>query len=78
VPPNDEVQLADALARALADEPLRRRLGARARETFEARFSARAFTAALGAIYREVGGDHVIAAPPADPGTRIGGHGSPR
>ncbi len=56
VPPGDEVRLADALARALTDGPLRHRLGARARETFEARFSARALTEALGAIYHEVGG----------------------
>ena len=56
VPPNDEVHLADALARALTDEPLRRRLGVRARATFEARFSAQAFTAALGAIYHELRG----------------------
>jgi glycosyltransferase involved in cell wall biosynthesis len=32
-PPDDERLLAEALARALVDEPLRRRLGARARET---------------------------------------------
>jgi len=57
VPPGDERLLAEALARALVDEPLRRRLGTRARETFEARFSARAFAAALGALYRELGDD---------------------
>jgi len=55
VPPGDERRLAEALARALVDAPLRRRLGARARETFEARFSVRAFAAALGALYRELG-----------------------
>jgi len=57
VPPGDERLLAEALARALVDEPLRRRLGTRARETFEARFSARAFAAELGALYRELGDD---------------------
>jgi glycosyltransferase involved in cell wall biosynthesis len=57
VPAGDERLLAGALARALVDEPLRRRLGTRARETFEARFSARAFAAALGALYRELGDD---------------------
>ena len=54
VPPGDEARLADALARALTDEPLRHRLGIRARETFEARFSAEVFTSALGAIYHEL------------------------
>jgi glycosyltransferase involved in cell wall biosynthesis len=55
VPPGDESRLAEALVRLLVDEPLRRRLGARARETFEGRFSPRALTAALGGLYRELG-----------------------
>jgi glycosyltransferase involved in cell wall biosynthesis len=56
VPPGDEVHLADSLARALTDGALRCRLGTRARETFEERFSADAFSGRLGAIYEEVRG----------------------
>ena len=42
-----------ALLRLLGDADLRRRLGARARETFLRRFSAEAFARDLGAVYRE-------------------------
>jgi glycosyltransferase involved in cell wall biosynthesis len=56
VPPGDEVHLADSLARALTDGALRHRLGTRARETFEERFSASAFSGRLGAVYEEVRG----------------------
>jgi glycosyltransferase involved in cell wall biosynthesis len=55
VPPGDEARLAEALGRVLLDEALRRRLGMRARETFEGRFSAPGLTAALGGLYRELG-----------------------
>jgi glycosyltransferase involved in cell wall biosynthesis len=55
VPPGDEARLAQTLTRVLLDEALRRRLGARARETFEGRFSARAFAASIGELYRELG-----------------------
>lgn len=53
--PGDPATLADALSRVLGDASLRRRLGARARVTFEARFSPEAFSRDLGAIYREMG-----------------------
>jgi glycosyltransferase involved in cell wall biosynthesis len=43
------------LTRVLADSLLRRRLARRARETFEARFSAEALTNALGDVYAELG-----------------------
>ena len=52
--PGDPAALADALARVLGDPPLRRRLAARARATFEARFSPEAFSRDLGAVYREM------------------------
>lgn len=55
VPPGDAAALADALRTVLADRALRQRLGARARETFAARFSAAAFVEALGAVYAECG-----------------------
>jgi glycosyltransferase involved in cell wall biosynthesis len=52
--PGDPTDLAAALARVLTDEPLRRGLQVRARATFEARFAATPFSAALGSIYREL------------------------
>ncbi len=55
VPPADVSQLADALARTVTDTRLRRRLGRRARDRFEARFSADAFTEALRGLYAELG-----------------------
>jgi glycosyltransferase involved in cell wall biosynthesis len=54
VPPGDPAALASALARVLADAALRARLGRAARATFEARFSADGFAAALGGVYREL------------------------
>jgi glycosyltransferase involved in cell wall biosynthesis len=54
--PGDPAALADALSRVLGDTPLRRRLAARARATFEARFSPEAFSRDLGAVYREMEG----------------------
>lgn len=53
VPPGDVRALADALERLLGDADLRARLGRAARATFEARFSAEALSAALGALYGE-------------------------
>jgi glycosyltransferase involved in cell wall biosynthesis len=55
VPAGDAAALQAALARALGDAPLRRRLAAGARATFEARFSRAAFVAALGELYAELG-----------------------
>jgi glycosyltransferase involved in cell wall biosynthesis len=52
--PDDPAHLTAALARVLTDEPLRRRLQVRARATFDERFSAAPFSAALGSIYREL------------------------
>jgi glycosyltransferase involved in cell wall biosynthesis len=52
--PDDPAHLAAALARVLTDEPLRRGLQVRARATFDQRFSAAPFSAALGSIYREL------------------------
>jgi glycosyltransferase involved in cell wall biosynthesis len=52
--PDDPAHLAAALARVLTDEPLRRGLQVRARATFDERFSAAPFSAALGSIYREL------------------------
>lgn len=56
VAPGDSEALANALARVLGDGPLRRRLAARARATFEARFSPEAFSRELAAVYREMEG----------------------
>ncbi|MBI3105509.1 MAG: glycosyltransferase family 4 protein, partial [Candidatus Rokubacteria bacterium] len=55
VRPGDAGGLAAALERVLADAGLRARLARRARDTFEARFSAGAFAAALGEIYAGLG-----------------------
>jgi glycosyltransferase involved in cell wall biosynthesis len=54
VAPGDDAALAAALGRLLGDPELRRRLGRRARATFEQRFSAPAFAAALRATYEEL------------------------
>ena len=54
VRPGDERALAGAVARLLGDSSLRRRLGARAREVFEERFSAERFTASLAGLYAEL------------------------
>lgn len=53
--PGDPRGLADALIRLAGNSELRRRLAARGRETFERRFSAAAFTDAVGAVYSEHG-----------------------
>lgn len=55
VPPGDIVALQATLARLLGDPALRARLGAAGRSLFERRFSADAFTAALAAVYAEIG-----------------------
>jgi len=44
--------LSAALGRLLADDELRRRLARRARATYEERFSAGRFAAALGTVYK--------------------------
>ncbi len=54
VPCGDDAALAAALARLLTDPALRQRLARSARATFEQRFSAPAFTTALGATYDEL------------------------
>jgi len=55
VDPGDPSSLQDALARLLRDEGARAALGARARALYERRFSAAAFSAALGDVYARVG-----------------------
>jgi glycosyltransferase involved in cell wall biosynthesis len=55
VPPGDPVALAAALARLFGDRSERRRLARAARQTFETRFTAAPFVAAIGQIYREMG-----------------------
>ena len=55
VEPGDPRALAAALSRLLGDPGLRRRLAFGARRRFEERFSASAFTAALGKVYAELG-----------------------
>lgn len=55
VPPGDGGALGAALAQALGDAALRRRLAAGARALFAARFSRAAFVAALASTYAELG-----------------------
>ena len=55
VAPGDVGALADALWRLLADADLRSRLGSAARLTYERRFSADRFVAALAGVYGEFG-----------------------
>ncbi|MGH9768862.1 MAG: glycosyltransferase, partial [Blastocatellia bacterium] len=55
VEPGNVDQLSQALARSLTDAGLRARLRRRARETFVEKFSAGAFSNALGALYAELG-----------------------
>jgi glycosyltransferase involved in cell wall biosynthesis len=52
--PGDAAHLTAALARVLTDKTLRRDLQIRARATFDERFSAAPFAAALGSIYRDL------------------------
>jgi len=56
VPPHDGAALAQALARLLADEGLRSRLGASARKTVEAQYSTQAVCGRLAAIYNDLAG----------------------
>lgn len=56
VEPGNPEALGAALALVVSDGDLRRRLARRGHATFEARFSAPAFTAALCAAYASVGG----------------------
>ncbi len=53
--PGDPAELADALARALTDTELRKRLAHGGRATFEARFSPDALSEALRGLYVELG-----------------------
>lgn len=55
VQPGNEDALADRLERAILDERLRRDLGRGAAETFQSRFSAEAYVAAIGDLYRRRG-----------------------
>ncbi len=55
VPPSDSLALTHALKRLLMDPGLRRRLAQQARATFEARFSADRFSAALRSVYADLG-----------------------
>jgi glycosyltransferase involved in cell wall biosynthesis len=52
VPPGDAGALADALQHVLTDPARRERLGRRAREVFEERFTADRFSRSLGNLYR--------------------------
>ena len=54
VPPGDPAALAQALRRVIADDALRARLGARARERARREFDAEAATRAVTRIYEEV------------------------
>ena len=55
VPPGDAEALAGAIGRLIAGCSLRQRLAQAARQTFELRFSAAAFTNALGNVYAQLG-----------------------
>jgi glycosyltransferase involved in cell wall biosynthesis len=55
VAPGDVEALRRALERLIGDATLRERLARRANETFVEKFSAEAFTSALGDLYRELG-----------------------
>ena len=55
VPPGDAAALGRALETVLGDAGLRTRLGRAARATFEARFSADVFAAAIRDVYAELG-----------------------
>jgi glycosyltransferase involved in cell wall biosynthesis len=55
VPPGDARALSDAIARLLDDPASQARLGGRAREVYEQRFSAGRFTDALRELYGELG-----------------------
>jgi glycosyltransferase involved in cell wall biosynthesis len=55
VAPGDADAMRRALARTLTDAALRAKLRRRARETFDQRFTAEAFSAALGGLYAELG-----------------------
>ena len=55
VPRGNRAALRDTLARLLADPSLRRRLARGARKTYERKFSAAPFIAALRATYAELG-----------------------
>ena len=54
VPPRDVAALAAALGRVLADQALRARLGARARDSVAERFSTAVVGATLSGVYREL------------------------
>ncbi|MFC5462391.1 glycosyltransferase family 4 protein [Massilia niabensis] len=56
VPPRDADALAAALARVLADDALRTRLGSRARSTVEQHYSTEAVCGRLAAIYNDLAG----------------------
>jgi glycosyltransferase involved in cell wall biosynthesis len=55
VEPGNVGQLAGALAQAVTNGDLRERLRRRARETFDQRFSADAFTNAIKHLYADLG-----------------------
>jgi glycosyltransferase involved in cell wall biosynthesis len=55
VPPGDASSLADALARMLADQPLRRRLSSCARALYERRFAPHAAADDHGRLYASLG-----------------------
>jgi glycosyltransferase involved in cell wall biosynthesis len=53
VPPRNAAALADALARLIADPPLRRQMGARGRRRAEEEFGAERIIAQTLALYAE-------------------------